>query len=227
MGSRNVRAVKDGVTRLARWSGLVPYRPERWTEQDWARAYTSGQLDYFADLDELARYSILAGYARVFGSGSRILDVGCGSGLLRQSLGDVAFTSYLGVDLSADAVEQARHRADDRTDFRVGDVMALDLPVADIVVLNEVLYFAPDPGAMLDRIRSLLADGGILVTSIWRHPADRVLWRLIDARFERLDAVLVRDEGSRLARRGWRMACYRRSACAAGEPLPGKHRERQ
>jgi SAM-dependent methyltransferase len=203
---RGVKAIVRGAVRS---SGLFGYQPEHWSTADWARAYGSGQLDYFRELDDLGRYSLVAGYVRFFGS-SRILDVGCGPGLLRLFLDDRALTRYVGVDLSAEAIDRAQQHADARTEFRRGDVMVMDLPKVELVVLNEVLYFAPDPTAMLDRVAALLADDGILVTSMWRHPADRLLWRLIDDRFHPLDKVWIRNEASKLARRGWSVACHRR-----------------
>src|SRR5664280_1484384 len=89
----------------ANWlRGLSRHRPEQWAVADWNRAYASGQLAYFGDIDELARYSILAGYLRRFGGEPDIIDVGCGYGLLRRHLEGTPFASYLGIDISDEAV---------------------------------------------------------------------------------------------------------------------------
>lgn len=219
MAIGNHRGIKDTLTGAVRASGLFGYQPERWSVPDWSRAYGAGQLDYFRELDELSRYSIIAGYVRFFGS-SVILDVGCGPGLLRRRLDDRGLTRYIGIDISSEAIDQAQQYVDLRTEFHCGDVMDMDLPTVDLVALNEVLYFAPDPTAMLDRVATSLSDDGILVTSMWRHPADRLLWRLIDDRFRPLDKVWIQNGASKLARRGWLVACHRRLS-----PMGGTSRE--
>jgi 2-polyprenyl-6-hydroxyphenyl methylase/3-demethylubiquinone-9 3-methyltransferase len=92
----------------------------------------------------------------------------------------------------------------------LGDAATLDLPDSDVVVLNEVLYYFDDAGAVLDRVSRCLRPGGRVLTSMWRHPGDRQLWHMVDAHFQLLDRVEVRSERNRLARRGWLMACHAR-----------------
>jgi hypothetical protein len=72
------------------------------------------------------------------------------------------------------------------------------------------LYFAASPARLLERVGTCLRDGGLLLTSIWRHPGDLSLWRLLDQRFEPLDAVRVCNESSRFAPEGWRISCHRK-----------------
>lgn len=187
---------------------IVHYRPEQWAVSDWDRAYSSGQLAYFGDMDELARYSILTGYVRNLGWPPSIVDIGCGGGLLRRHLQGLPFASYVGIDISDVAVRRAMALADDRTKFVCGDVMTSDIPATDVIVLNEVLYFAEDPGALLGRIGTVLRPGGRLLVSMWRHPGDHLLWAQLGRRFLLEDQVDVRNPANSLARRGWRVASY-------------------
>ncbi len=194
---------------LARDMGLLPYRPEQWTGRQWHDAYRSGQLDYFGDVRELARYSILAGYLTSLGGHPRVLDVGCGTGRFLDHLRGVAYGSYLGIDIAATAIDDAGTRIDDRTAFRVGGIDVVDATF-DVVVLNEVLYFASDPDAMLRRVDHLLEPAGSVLTSMWRHPGDRALWRRVDHRFDVVDRVDVKNPANSLARAGWRIAWHRK-----------------
>ena len=194
--------------------GLLPHQPERRSPGEWTAAYGAGHLDYYGRLDELGRYSVLVGYVAWFGGASvdarapSVLDAGCGTGLLRQRLEGVPFSEYVGVDLSEVAVAAARARGDDRSRFVVGDVGALDLGPFDVVVLNEMLYYAPDAPAFLERVRALLAPGGLLLVSMWRHPGDRSLWRTVDRTFPLLDRVEIRNRANPVNRRGWWVGCY-------------------
>jgi magnesium-protoporphyrin O-methyltransferase len=65
-------------------------------------------------------------------------------------------TSGTGFDLSAKAIEQAQRLAavrgvGDRTEFHVGDGAKLDLPAADIVVINRVVCCYPHTEHLLER----------------------------------------------------------------------------
>jgi 2-polyprenyl-6-hydroxyphenyl methylase/3-demethylubiquinone-9 3-methyltransferase len=200
------------AARIGSWAPrllrIVHYRPEQWAVSEWDRAYSSGQLAYFGDMDELARYSILTGYVRHLGGQPTIVDIGCGGGLLRRHLQGLPFASYLGIDISDVAVRQAMTLADDRTTFVCDDVITSDIPAADVIVLNEVLYFVEDPGALLGRIATVLHPGGRLMVSMWRHSGDHLLWAQLGRRFPLEDQVDVRNPASSLSRRGWRVASY-------------------
>jgi 2-polyprenyl-3-methyl-5-hydroxy-6-metoxy-1,4-benzoquinol methylase len=202
------------VTLRARLRGwgvalrVLPYRPATWTAEEWRHGYEGGGLDYFGELAELGRYSMIVGYLANLGGRPRVLDVGCGSGVLRSRLALVPFERYVGVDPTAAAIDLARRWEDDRTSFVVSDFLAAELPRFDVVVANEVLTMVPDAPATVDRIAGVVRPGGHVVTSIARHPGDVFLWRLLDARFRPIDAVTVRNEANRVATAGWRVACH-------------------
>jgi len=208
LAASRLRVTAWPIEELARRAGLLPYRTERWSVEEWQSAYRSGQLDYFASLPELPRYAVLAGYLTRFGADRSLLDVGCGQGILRRMLDGIPFRTYVGVDVSDSALESANALADSRTTFVHGDVMDVELPPADVVVLNEVLYYAEDPAAMLGRIDGLLPDGGVVLTSMWRHGGDRTLWKLLDRRYGLVDATDVRSLLNTVAKRGWRVSCH-------------------
>lgn len=209
------RQLRQGIrwaAGMARSLGVLPYQPEHWTTRRWAASYASGCLDYYGYLDELARYSVLVGYlgwiaGRMPDRLPSVLDIGCGTGLLRERLNVAAFSTYVGVDLSETAIAQAQARAHPRSSFLVGDVTALDLDRFDVVVLNEVLYYAPDTGVFLGHLRGLLGPQGFLLVSMWRHPGDRTLWRTVADTFPIVDRVQVRNRGNAVNARGWMIAC--------------------
>jgi 2-polyprenyl-3-methyl-5-hydroxy-6-metoxy-1,4-benzoquinol methylase len=198
-----------GVTRRVRdlgiRAGVVPYS-RRWvlSADDWDREYDRGVLDYYGDLRELARYSVLTGYVRARGDRPSILDVGCGVGLLRERL-----RRFVGTDPSAVAIARAQeHHPGD--EFVVAELPDAALGPFDVVVCNEMLYYVEDLDALLARIHSLLAPGGWLLSSIVRHPGDVTLHRALDGRFERRDAVVVTSQSG--PGNAWRLACHQRTA---------------
>lgn len=91
-------------------------------------AYRSGAYDFVETLDMVPRMAILAGYI-VRLNLTRILDIGCGTGLLLEHLpGDVA---YAGIDISPTAVEMARRRfaARPNTTFAAASFREWDCPL--------------------------------------------------------------------------------------------------
>ena len=109
---------------------------------------------------------------------------------------------YVGVDLSAAAVEVAERRGLRRSQFVVGDVADLDLGRFDLIVLNEMLYYVEDVDGFLDRL-------GLLLVSMWRHPGDRSLWRRVDEVFALVDRVEARNRANETNPRGWIVSCHR------------------
>ena len=209
---KGVRVAADVGRRI----GVLPHQPERWSSEQWTDAYGSGQLEYYGTLDELARYSLLVGYIGFFfpsgpdGTAPRVLDVGCGTGLLRARLDGTGVGDYVGVDLSAAAVEAAGRRHLPRSRFVQGDVAALDLGRFDVVVLNEMLYYVEDVDGFFERLGHLLEPSGLLLVSMWRHAGDRSLWRAVDERFPLVDRVEARNRGNEVNPRGWIVSCHRR-----------------
>src|SRR3954454_23707255 len=138
MNAMNWRSDAQSVLRRARrvagdlgrrWR-LLPYQTERKSASEWTADYATGRLDFYGSLEELSRYSVLAGYIgwtrRSRDAPLRVLDVGCGSGLLPAVLDDKLWSEYVGVDLSESAIAAARAAPIERTRYLVGDVMTLD-----------------------------------------------------------------------------------------------------
>ncbi len=103
-------------------------------------------------------------------SGARVLDTGCGSGILAIAAAKLGAASVLAVDVDADCVrisaENARANAvDDRVQSRVifaGDASWADAGAFDIVVANIIAATILD---LAPTFRRVLAGGGRLIAS--------------------------------------------------------------
>jgi SAM-dependent methyltransferase len=203
MLSRVKRVARDlGV----RWN-LIPYRrPWVLDAQDWDREYQSGKLDYYSNFKERGRYGVLLSYLSARQGPVRLLDFGCGVGILRERIGHIDIAEYVGIDPSAQAIATARENQTPKERFEVAELPDPSLGLFDAIVCNEVLYYIEDLPAALKRLRASLAPGGWLLTSVMRHPGDIAIHRALEAEFELLDSVLVKRRTP--PRNGWVVSCY-------------------
>jgi len=100
-------------------------------------------------------------------SGKRVLDMGCGAGLLTEPLtrlgGDVT-----GVDAADENIAVAREHAAQgglAIDYRVGDVSAVAGENFDLVTCLEVIEHVADPASFVSELAGVLAPNGLLVLS--------------------------------------------------------------
>ena len=103
-------------------------------------------------------------------AGDRVLDVGCGTGVLAReaALRAGAEGRVTGLDLNETMLDVARSIAPD-IEWRVGD--AMNLPFTDdsfdVVVSQFMLMFIPDRVAALAEMWRVLTPGGRLAVAVW------------------------------------------------------------
>ena len=126
--------------------------------------------------------------ARPIGPSDRILDLGCGTGIvartLRERLGGGA--QITGVDASADMIAMARTLAPE-LDWREGNAMNLPFPDGsfELVVSQQMLQFVPDRAAALRESRRVLVPGGRFVAATWRPRHEQPLFEVLGRIAER------------------------------------------
>jgi SAM-dependent methyltransferase len=105
------------------------------------------------------------------GPGTRVLDVGCGSGELLRALG-AAGARAVGIDPAPGMVEVAR-RVAPLADVRVGSAERLDWPDGsfDVVTAVNALQFADDTVEALGGFARVLAPGGLVAVANWAEGA--------------------------------------------------------
>ena len=113
--------------------------------------------------------------------GLRILDVGCGAGMLLNALNGLGFRNLLGVDpfLPADVEYANGLKLLKRSIHQVEGQF-------DLIMFHHAFEHIPDPDSTLDAVRELLAPGGTCIIRIptvssyaWRHYG--INWVQLDA----------------------------------------------
>jgi SAM-dependent methyltransferase len=98
-----------------------------------------GLLEWIANRSSMSlrfRVAITPELLRPYLAGKRVLELGCGSGIIAGKLIEHGAASYLGIDIAESAIEKARsrHGNDARMQFQVGNVADLPPLSVDLIV---------------------------------------------------------------------------------------------
>ena len=159
----------------------------------WEKEWSEGRWDYLAHESEAARYGVMAGLARSFAPQGRVLDVGCGEGLLLDLLPPSSLSGYVGVDLALAALVRARSRhGGDQVAFVNADASCFAARGQfDLIIFNEVLYCFPQPLGVLEHYRPHLAPGGLFLVSMYHSLRNRLLFKSINRIYLRKESVKI------------------------------------
>ena len=111
-------------------------------------------------------------------AGKTVLDVGCGGGILSESMARRGAASVLGVDMAELSLQTAQAHADAgrvaNVAYRCVSVedLAAEMPQAfDVVTCMEMLEHVPDPASIIHACAKLAkADGWVFFSTINRNP---------------------------------------------------------
>ena len=113
--------------------------------------------------------------------GRRVLDVGCGGGILAESMAAIG-AQVTGIDLSEKALKVARlHQLESgvRLDYRLiaAEELACEQPEAfDVVTCMEMLEHVPDPASVVRACAALVKPGGwVFFSTLNRNPKSFLL----------------------------------------------------
>lgn len=159
---------------------LIGYRPQAVSAAQWDREYRDGAWKYLETIGSLAGLVSILGYCQ-FLAPDTILDVGCGAGTLAAKLAILPFKSYLGIDMSREAIAQAQAHADSRTAFAQCEADAFHADRGfDVIVFNQSINYMADPAGTLARYAKFLSPKGRIIVSLFDTARARAAWPLVE-----------------------------------------------
>jgi len=167
-------AANVDAAEIAKFDAAAP----RWWDPE-------GELRPLHDLNP-ARLDYIE--ARAGLAGRRVLDVGCGGGLLAEGMARRG-ARVTGIDLAAGALEVARLHALEggvSVEYRqiaVEDLAATDNGAFDLVTCLEMLEHVPDPAKVMHGLAQLVRPGGDVVCSTINRNAKAFALAIVGAEY--------------------------------------------
>jgi ubiquinone/menaquinone biosynthesis C-methylase UbiE len=173
----------------------------RWAARDvvarrklWDSEYASGFGERLKLPGEAEHHRKLVELLVEAGKNKKILDVGCGEGLILDYLKN--YESYLGLDFSEVALRAASSRVDAKTAFVQGAAESF-VPEGDFdaIVFNESLYYFKKPLKVARHYARFLRRDGVMAVSIFTKTEKvRRLAQDLAARYEVVREEIVSNE---------------------------------
>ena len=121
-------------------------------------------------------------------AGKRVLDVGCGGGILSESMA-LKGAQVTGIDLGEKALKVAQlHQLESgvAVDYRLisAEALATEMPQSfDVVTCMEMLEHVPDPAAVVNACATLVKPGGMVFFSTINRNPKAYLFAVIGAEY--------------------------------------------
>lgn len=167
--------------------------------RDWAETYDGTMMDGLAYVSPMKIADLVA--QSVSDPDTRVLDVGCGTGLLATCLREQGFSRVDGLDYSAEmlAVAQAKGRIDRRFLRDLNDDLDMDGERFGVLASTGTFTHGHVGGGCLPGLFGLLEPGGVLVCTVHQDVWDAGGFGATLERLEAAGAVTVRQRtGDRL-----------------------------
>jgi 2-polyprenyl-3-methyl-5-hydroxy-6-metoxy-1,4-benzoquinol methylase len=165
----------------------------------WESQYRAGAWTYLRQLDQTTRYSVIAGFIQALKRDGCLLDVGCGEGVLLDHLNGNAYSKFVGIDISQEAIDVARKKHYERSVFAQADGEDFVTHERfDAIVFNEVLYYFSDPLAVARKYCACLEPRGLLITSLYSgSDRARAIGRLLKKNYPSVEEVQITSHAER------------------------------
>jgi 2-polyprenyl-3-methyl-5-hydroxy-6-metoxy-1,4-benzoquinol methylase len=150
---------------------ILSYGNQATKKRFWDKEYHENKWHFAEHSENDCVYNHLERHAR----NGKILDLGCGSGNTCTELADSCYSSYLGVDISDEALAKASKRSAEagrshKNRFMQSDFLSFDTSEKfDVILFRESMYHVPieKVKSLLDKFSKYLADDGVFIVRLY------------------------------------------------------------
>ena len=151
--------------------------------------------EYLNSISELGRYSIINGYIKYF-KFKKILDAGCGEGILFSNINSTSYDEYTGVDVSKTAIENFSKIKNKKTRLIVSDLSRYRTKEKfDLIIFSESLSYFENTKKIIEKYEKFLLKKGMIVISVFEEQKTKDIWKKIPNSLSIIDSVLIKNNG--------------------------------
>jgi 2-polyprenyl-3-methyl-5-hydroxy-6-metoxy-1,4-benzoquinol methylase len=175
----------------------------------WNKQYKKGLWHNLNSDNERIRYDTIIEFILNYGiENPKIMDLGCGEGILYQRLKNLDYDYFLGMDFSSVSINTANQQVLKNAEFICADIHSFTPDrLYDVIIFNEVFYYIHDSEKenVLDRMIAKLTDNGIIITSIFRE--GRGCWEYFEKKLTQLQFTTISNNDDNVY---WKVGVYRK-----------------
>ncbi|WP_315817156.1 class I SAM-dependent methyltransferase [Paraflavitalea speifideaquila] len=165
------------------------------TRFKWDKQYVRGNWECLKSPLEQMRFDAVRNYIKKYSNKGNILEVGCGEGILQAGMSKHSYRKFLGIDISEIAIQRAAHLADTTTEYRTANMENFSpAEKFDIIIFNEVLYYARNPNQLMARYMEFLNPEGFIIVSIFQTSSNIKVMNGVEAKFKSIDEMVSSNE---------------------------------
>ncbi|MEZ4903623.1 MAG: class I SAM-dependent methyltransferase [Spirosomataceae bacterium] len=181
------------MSLLSTTTDLINRKVLRRDKDRWNYQYNLGRWESLGDLQELGRFSVIVGYAQFLKPQGSILEIGGGEGYLQQRFDKSKYSLYYCTDVSDVAIARGKKYEDAKTKYFVADMNTYQPDRKfDVIILNEVIYYADSVDKILNRFNPYLEDNGIFIMSINGDKRNAEWHQMMEkSSFTKIDGTIV------------------------------------
>ena len=151
----------------------------------WDTQFKEGKWEILGSESKMGHYLAIVGCIAGLKKNPKILDAGCGQGILLKYLDGPNYGSYIGIDFSKEAIRQANNYKDEKTKFVVSKIEDWKSnETFDIMIFNESIYYLENPRKILLQYSKYLKNDGFFIISICRYKNNYNIWNEIADLFQ-------------------------------------------
>ena len=165
------------------------------SKEEFDREFVSGRWDYLDSIDEIGHYSAIVDYVRLYYNNPKILDVGCGQGILLKQFMTGDYSIYHGIDFSKEAIKLCEKYSNPAVRLFYSDISDFHTENNyDLIIFCESLSYFKDISEILLKYVQFLNDSGKLIISCYDEPVTHSFWEQIPKGFNLLSSTEISNK---------------------------------
>ncbi len=198
---RNDRLARKFESIVAAWETRRRRSDVPVSSTIWETEYSGEKWNFLESINELSRYSVIAGYISYLKPQAAVLDIGCGEGILFDRYQGHGYSNYLGVDISQVAIDRLADRQDAKTRFIQADAEAFEpTELFDVIVFNESLYYFHRPLMGMKKYCHALKPNGLIIVSTFNTSSrGKAILRKLKEQYRVLDETEISHRPSSMS----------------------------